>query len=77
MDPKMPSAVGQLSNHELLERVKHLAAFERQATASLIAHLAELDERERRSYLVPSGQLRLGIVTATRSGPSFGVSGTV
>jgi hypothetical protein len=49
MDPKVLSAVGQLSNHELLERVKHLAAFERKATVSLIAHLAELDER--RLYL--------------------------
>ena len=45
----MLSAVGQLSNHELLARVKHLAEREREATAALIAHLAELDER--RLYL--------------------------
>ncbi len=41
----MLSAVGQLSNHELLARVKSLAQAEREATAVLIAHLAELDER--------------------------------
>ncbi|MBI2246717.1 MAG: hypothetical protein HYU65_02075 [Armatimonadetes bacterium] len=45
----MLSSVSQLSNHELLARVKHLAEREREATASLIAHLAELDER--RLYL--------------------------
>ena len=45
----MLSAVGHLSNHELLARVKHLAEREREATASLIAHLAELDKR--RLYL--------------------------
>jgi hypothetical protein len=43
MDPK------RLSNHELLARVKQLAEGERAATAALIAHLEELDER--RLYL--------------------------
>ena len=45
----MLSSVVHLSNHELLARVKHLAEREREATASLIAHLAELDKR--RLYL--------------------------
>jgi hypothetical protein len=45
----MLSAVAQLSNTELLARVKHLAEREREATAALIAHLAELDAR--RLYL--------------------------
>ncbi len=45
----MLSSVAQLSNHELLARVKHLAQREREATAALIAHLAELDKR--RAYL--------------------------
>ena len=45
----MLSSVSQLSNQELLARVKSLAEGERQATAALIAHLAELDER--RLYL--------------------------
>ena len=49
MDPKILAAVNQLSNDELLERVKSLAEQEREATASLIAHLAELDAR--RLYL--------------------------
>jgi hypothetical protein len=49
MDANVLSSVGQLSNHELLARVKSLAAGERQATAALIAHLAELEER--RLYL--------------------------
>lgn len=41
----MFSSVGQLSNLELLARVKSLAQSERQATTALIAHLAELEER--------------------------------
>ncbi len=45
----MLSAVGHLSDRELLDRLKHLAECERKATTSLIAHLAELDER--RLYL--------------------------
>ncbi len=45
----MRSSVAQLSNHELLARVKRLAERERGATAALIAHLAELDAR--RVYL--------------------------
>ena len=49
MDPEMLSSVAHLSNDELVARVKHLAEREREATASLIAHLAELDER--RLYL--------------------------
>src|SRR3989304_940686 len=49
MDPNMLSSVPQLPNHELVARVKHLAAREREATAALIAHLAELDAR--RLYL--------------------------
>ncbi len=49
MDSNILSAVAQLSNTELLARVKHFAEGEREATASLIAHLAELDVR--RLYL--------------------------
>jgi hypothetical protein len=49
MDAKVLSFVGQLSNHQLLARVKSLAQGERQATTALIAHLAELEER--RLYL--------------------------
>lgn len=49
MDPTILSSVARLSNQELLARVKHLAARERDATASLVAHPAELDER--RLYL--------------------------
>ncbi|MGQ0548915.1 MAG: HNH endonuclease [Armatimonadota bacterium] len=49
MDTHILSSVAQLSNDELLARVRNLAESERNATASLIAHLAELDER--RLYL--------------------------
>ncbi len=49
MDSNLLSVVAQLSNPELIARVKHLAEREREATASLIAHLAELDAR--RLYL--------------------------
>jgi hypothetical protein len=45
MDPKILSALKKLSNDELLDRVKNLAECEREATASLIVHLTELDER--------------------------------
>lgn len=45
----MLSSVVHLSNDELLARVKQLAGREREFTASLIAHLTELDER--RLYL--------------------------
>ncbi len=45
----MLSAVAQLSNQELVARVTQLAQCEREATAALIAHLAELDAR--RLYL--------------------------
>jgi hypothetical protein len=46
MDPKILAAIRQLSNNELLERVRSLAEGEREAMASLLAHLAELDVRE-------------------------------
>lgn len=49
MNPKMLSSMVHLSNDELLARVKHLTEREREVTASLIAHLAELDDR--RLYL--------------------------
>ncbi len=45
----MMSTVAQLSNSDLLTRVKHLAEGEREVTAALITHLAELDRR--RLYL--------------------------
>ncbi len=45
----MLSTVAELSNQELLARVTQLAQREREATAALIAHLAELDAR--RLYL--------------------------
>ncbi len=53
MDSNLLSAVAQLSNQELLARVTQLAQREREATASLIAHLAELDAR--RLYLAEGG----------------------
>ncbi len=49
MDTHILSTVVQLSDVELLDRVKLLARREREATATLIAHLAELDAR--RLYL--------------------------
>ncbi len=49
MDPNLLSSVARLSDPELLTRVTHLAQREREATAALIAHLAELDAR--RLYL--------------------------
>ncbi len=49
MDSNLLSAVAQLSNPELVARVTQLAQREREATAALIAHLAELDAR--RLYL--------------------------
>src|SRR5574341_286922 len=49
MNPHMLSAVAQRSDPELLARVTQLARREREATAALIAHLAELDAR--RLYL--------------------------
>lgn len=42
---EMLSSAAQLSNTELVARVKHLTAREQEAMASLIAHLAELDRR--------------------------------
>ncbi|MGQ0548284.1 MAG: hypothetical protein ACT4PY_01245, partial [Armatimonadota bacterium] len=49
MNPTTLSTVAQLSDHDLLARVKDLAQREREATVALIVHLAELDER--RLYL--------------------------
>lgn len=49
MNTKILSFVAQLSNDELLARLKRLAKHEREATAFLIAHLVELDKR--RLYL--------------------------
>lgn len=49
MDANILSKVNQLSDEELLKRVKTLADREREATATLIAHLAEFDVR--RLYL--------------------------
>jgi hypothetical protein len=49
MDAKILSSVAQLTNAELLARVKHFAECERSTTATLIAHLSELDKR--RLYL--------------------------
>ncbi|MGH2375891.1 MAG: HNH endonuclease [bacterium] len=49
MNPTTVSTVAKLSNDEVLARVKHLARCERELTAVLIAHLAELDAR--RLYL--------------------------
>jgi hypothetical protein len=49
MDRDALSAPAELSNSELLARVEGLAQNEREATASLIVHLAELDVR--RLYL--------------------------
>ncbi|MGQ0548287.1 MAG: hypothetical protein ACT4PY_01260, partial [Armatimonadota bacterium] len=43
MNPTTLSTVAHLSDHDLLARVKHLAGRERDVTAVLIAHLAELD----------------------------------
>jgi len=45
----MFSSLAHLSDQELLAQVTRLAAEERQATALLIAHLADLDAR--RLYL--------------------------
>jgi hypothetical protein len=39
------SSIAELSDHALLERVGRLAARERQATAALVAHLAEMEAR--------------------------------
>src|SRR3990170_3613822 len=49
MDTTMLSSPAELSDQDLLARTMQLAADERQATALLIAHLAELDAR--RLYL--------------------------
>src|SRR5512145_2560453 len=49
MTTTLLASAAQLANPDLLARVKQLAAREREATAALIAHLAELDAR--RLYL--------------------------
>ena len=49
METNILSALSRLSNDDLLARVKQLAERERQATAILVAHIAELDAR--RLYL--------------------------
>ncbi len=49
MDANTLSSVAQLSDDELLAQIRDLAKREREATASVIAHLAELDGR--RLYL--------------------------
>jgi len=46
MNTQVLSLAGQLSNQEVVARVKRLAQQEREATAALIAHLAILDERQ-------------------------------
>ena len=46
MSTTVLSLAGQLSNEEVVARVKLLAQREREATATLIAHLAVLDERD-------------------------------
>jgi hypothetical protein len=49
MRPDLLSSVSELNNDELLARAKRLALREREATATLVAHLAEIDAR--RLYL--------------------------
>jgi hypothetical protein len=49
MTPDLLSSVAHLNNDELLARAKRLASREREATATLVAHLAEIDAR--RLYL--------------------------
>jgi hypothetical protein len=46
MNTQVLSAAGQLSDQDLVARVKVLAQREREATAALIAHLAVLHERQ-------------------------------
>ncbi|HEY6074855.1 MAG TPA: hypothetical protein VIV15_16100 [Anaerolineales bacterium] len=46
MDTNLLSIVARLSDDALLTRVRDLAAREREATAVLVAHLAELEERQ-------------------------------
>ncbi len=45
MKPTMLVLAAKLSNQELQERIRNLAGQEREATATLIAHLAVLEER--------------------------------
>lgn len=49
MPTNILAAAAALTDHELLRRVEHLASHERETSAELIAHLAELDAR--RIYL--------------------------
>jgi hypothetical protein len=46
MKTNLFASLSALSDHDLLERVRSLTAREREATAALVAHLAELDERK-------------------------------
>jgi hypothetical protein len=46
MQNDIPTSLTRLSDEELVARVKSLVARERDATARLVAHLAELDTRE-------------------------------
>lgn len=49
MDPNLLDTAARLSDDALIARIKQLAAREREATTTLVAHLAEFDER--RLYL--------------------------
>jgi hypothetical protein len=46
MQTNLLASLSVLSDHDLLERVRSLTTREREATAALVAHLAELDERK-------------------------------
>ncbi len=45
MDTTLLSQVARLSDRDLLAQVNELAQREREATVTLVAHLAEIDER--------------------------------
>src|SRR5688572_30529194 len=64
MDNNILSTLARLSDAELLARVKSLATRERDATAHLVAHLAELDTRD--AYL-REGTARCSSTAATSS----------
>src|SRR5215208_5422446 len=46
MQNEMSSSLRRLSDKELVARIKGLTAREREATAQIVAHLAELDTRD-------------------------------
>ncbi|HEX6739185.1 MAG TPA: hypothetical protein VF310_12980 [Vicinamibacteria bacterium] len=56
MHDNILTALRRLTDDELLERTKECAANERQATAALVAHLAELDTRD-----IPLGPVQVTI----------------